>query len=198
MDQANRDQSDHYWGCVEFAPGRGAIHLHIVAIAKDRAYLQDFYRATTLEDKAEVLNSYAIKHLDMTADAKVSDNLDYCPNYSYSPLATRYCASCDKEKDVTQLAQDCMMHQCNRYCLKSIKLGTPRTCRSNYGNESQVGKVDTPGMELIEKATINYDRKGISHFKMRRTHSVRLVQLSKFLLLKSWQRRCSTSTKITG
>ena len=92
----------------------GAIHLHIVGIEKDRAYLQDFYRASTLEDKAEVLNSYAIKHLDMTADAKVSDNLDYRPNYSYSPLATRYCASCDEEKDVTQLAQDCMMHQCNR------------------------------------------------------------------------------------
>jgi hypothetical protein len=36
---------EHYWGCVEFAPGRGAIHLHIVAIAKDMAYLQDFYHA---------------------------------------------------------------------------------------------------------------------------------------------------------
>ena len=118
---------------MEFALGRGAIHLHIVAIAKDRAYLQDFYRATTLEDKAEVLNSYAIKHLDMTADAKVSDNLDYHPNYSSSPLATRYCATCHEEKDVTQLAQDWMMHQCNRYCLMSVKLGTPRTCRSHYG-----------------------------------------------------------------
>jgi hypothetical protein len=168
----NALQIDHYWGRVEFAPGRGAIHLHIVAIAKDRAYLQDFYRASTLEDKAEVLNSYAIKHLDMTADAKVSDNLDCRPNYSYSPLATRYCATCDEEKDVTQLAQDCMMHQCNRYCLKSVKLGTPRTCRSHYDTESQFGKVDTPGMELIQKATINYDRKGISHFKMKRTHSV--------------------------
>ena len=143
------------------------------------------YIASTLEDKAEVLNSYAMKHLDMTADAKVSDSLDYLPNYSYSPLATRYCATCDKEKDVTQLAQDCMMHQCNRYCLKSVKLGTPRTCRSHYGTESQFGKVDTPGMELIQKATIVYDRKGISHFKMRRTHSVGLVQHSKFLLLKS-------------
>ncbi len=28
---------EHYWGRVEFAPGRGAIHLHIVAIAKDMA-----------------------------------------------------------------------------------------------------------------------------------------------------------------
>jgi hypothetical protein len=38
----NALQIDHYWGRVEFAPGRGAIHLHLVAIAKDRAYLQDF------------------------------------------------------------------------------------------------------------------------------------------------------------
>ncbi len=59
---------EHYWGRVEFVPGRGAIHLHFVAIAKDRAYLQDFYRATSLDEKAKVLNEYAIKHLDMTAD----------------------------------------------------------------------------------------------------------------------------------
>jgi hypothetical protein len=108
----------------------------------------------------------------MTADANVNDNLDYCPNYLSLPLATRFCASCDEERDVTQLAQDCMMHQCNRYCLKSIKLGPPRTCRSHYGTESQFGKVDTPGMELIQKPTIQYDRKGISHFHMKRTHLV--------------------------
>jgi hypothetical protein len=34
---------EHYWGCVKYAPGRGAIHLHIVAIAKGMAYLQDFF-----------------------------------------------------------------------------------------------------------------------------------------------------------
>jgi hypothetical protein len=34
---------EHYWGRVEFAPGRGAIHLPVAAIAKDRAYLQDFF-----------------------------------------------------------------------------------------------------------------------------------------------------------
>ncbi len=38
----NALQIEHYWGCVEFAPGRGAIHLHVVAIAKNRGYLQDF------------------------------------------------------------------------------------------------------------------------------------------------------------
>ena len=46
-------QIEHYWGRVEFAPGRGAIHLHIVAIAKNKAYLQEFYNASLLHQKAE-------------------------------------------------------------------------------------------------------------------------------------------------
>jgi hypothetical protein len=182
-------QIEPYSGRVEFAPGRGAIHLHGVAIAKDRAYLKNFHKAPTLEGKAKVLNDYAIKHLDMTADAKVSDNLDNCPNYSSSPLARRFCACHDKEKDVTQLAQDCMMHHCNRYCLKSNNTGAPRMCRSHYGAESEFGKVDTPRMDSIQNAQIQIDRKGISHFRMRRTHLVRLVHHSKYLL-KAWRASC--------
>ncbi len=87
------------------------------------------------------------------------------------------------------MAQDCMMHQCNRYCLKSNKNGTPRTCRSHYGTESEFGKVNTPGMELIQLANIQRDKKGITHFRMRRTKSVRLVQHSKFIL-KAWRANC--------
>ncbi len=182
-------QIEHYQGRVESAPGRGAIHLHVVAIAKDRVYLHDFYKAPTLEGKAKVLNDYAIKHLDMTADAKLSDNLDYRPNYLSSPLARRFCACHDEEKDITQLAQDSMMHHCNRYCLKSNKAGTPRTCRSHYGTESKFGKVDTPGMNLIQNTEIQIDRKGTSHFRMRRTHLIRLVQHSKYHL-KAWRANC--------
>ncbi len=185
----NALQLEHYSVRVEFAPGRGAIHPHVVAIANDKAYLQDFYKATTLEEKARVLNDYAIKHLDMTADTNVNDNRDYLPTYSSSLLARRFCACLDKEKDVTQLAQDCMMHQCNRYCLKSTKPNTPRTCRSHYGTESEFGKVDTPGMDLIQNAEIQIDRKGISHFRMRRTHSICLVQHSKYLV-KGWRANC--------
>jgi hypothetical protein len=62
---------EHYWGHVEFAPGRGAIHLHIVAIAKDLAYLQDFYHMKTAEDKAAVVDKYAQEHLVMTADDNI-------------------------------------------------------------------------------------------------------------------------------
>ncbi len=97
-------QIEHYWGRVEFAPGRGAIHLHIVVIAKNKAYLQDFYNASSLHQKAEVLNNYAIHHLDMTADVKVNDNRGYQPDYLTSPLTRRYSECTDKEEDVRQLA----------------------------------------------------------------------------------------------
>ena len=46
---------EHYWGRIKFAPGRGQIHLHMLEIAKDRAYLDNFYHAKTNEAKAEVL-----------------------------------------------------------------------------------------------------------------------------------------------
>jgi hypothetical protein len=82
-----------------------------------------------------------------------------------------------------------MLHECNRYCLKSTKAGTPRTCRSHCGTESEFGKLNTPGIDSIEKAQIQINRKGISHFRMRRTHSVHLVQHSKSLL-KAWRANC--------
>jgi hypothetical protein len=175
-------QIEHYWGCVEFAPGRGAIHLHIVAIGKNKAYLQEFYNASSLQQKAEVLNNYAINHLDMTADVKVNDNQDYQPDYLTSPLTRRYSECTDEEEDVQQLAQDCMCHECNRYCLKLTKASTPQICRSHYGTETEFGTLDTTGMELIQKPRIYRDMKGISHFGMRRTQSVCLVQHSKSLL----------------
>jgi hypothetical protein len=82
-----------------------------------------------------------------------------------------------------------MTHECNRYCLKSTKSGTPRTIKSHYGTETEFGKLDTSGMELIEKARIYRDMKGISHFRMRRTQLVHLVQHSRSLL-RGWRANC--------
>jgi hypothetical protein len=47
----NALEIEYYWGRVEFAPGREAIHLRIVAIAKNKAYLQEFYKASRLHKK---------------------------------------------------------------------------------------------------------------------------------------------------
>ena len=91
---------EHYWGRVEFAPGRGAIHLHIVAIANDMAYLQDFFHAKTTEDKAAVVNKYTREHLGMTADVDISNDKQRKPEYQNSLLGKKYCKSPDQEEDV--------------------------------------------------------------------------------------------------
>ena len=182
---------EHYWGRVEFAPGRGAIHLHIVAIAKDMAYLQDFYHAKTVEDKAAVVNNYAREHLDITADVDINDDKERRPEYQHSPLGKRYCESTNEDEDVRQLAEDCMCHQCNKYCLRSGKTNTigPRKCRVHFGTETKYGKQDTQGLPRTNEARIIIDQKGISHFRMKRTKSVRVVQHSR-TLLRGWRANC--------
>ena len=65
---------EHYWGRVEFAPGRGQIHLHILAIMKEKAYLHCFYAAKMDKDKISVLKSYAMGTLGRTSDIDVKGN----------------------------------------------------------------------------------------------------------------------------
>ena len=65
-----------------------------------------------------------------------------------SPLGKKYCESPDQEEDVRQLAEDCMSHQCNKYCLRLAKTNTngPRTFRVHFGTETKYGKQDTQGL----------------------------------------------------
>ncbi len=173
-------------------PGCGAIHLHIVAIANDMAYLQDFYHAKTAEDKAAVVDKYSREHLDMTADVDIKDDKQRKPEYQNSPLGKRYCKSPNQDEDVGQLAEDCMCHQCNKYCLRSTKTNTngSRTCRVHFGTETKYRKQDTQGLPRTKRTKIFIDRKGISHFRMKRTKSVRVVQHSR-TLLRGWRENCN-------
>ena len=181
---------DHYWGRVEFAPGRGQIHLHMLGIGKDRAYLNDFYKAKTMEDKAAVVDNYAREHLDMTADIDIMDNdRKYYPLHPESPLSKKFCEVTDECDDVRLLCQDCMCHFCNKFCLRDNKKNVPRTCRVGFGDEKTYNCQDTPGMAPREESTIMKDNKGIYQFRMKRTKSLRAVQHSK-TMLKGWRGNC--------
>ena len=180
----------HYWGRVEFAPGRGQIHLHLLAIAKGRAYLDEFYAAKTMDDKAKVVETYAKEHLNMTANVSIKDDdKNYHPDPIASPLTRKFCQCVDEAEDVRLLAQDCMCHFCNKFCLQSNKRNDPRTCRAGFGKESSFGYRDTPGMERRPKSEIVKDVKGYWHFQMKRKGSKRVVQHSR-TLLQSWRANC--------
>jgi hypothetical protein len=89
----------HYWGRVEFARGRGAIHLHIIGIARDKAYLWNFYHASTNEEKADVLDKYVREIFDMTADININNDQLCRPDYLNSPLEKRYCDCQNQEEE---------------------------------------------------------------------------------------------------
>ena len=181
---------EHYWGRVEFAPGRGQIHLHMLGIAKNKAYLNNFYKAKSMEDKAAVVDKYAREKLDMTADVNIKDDdRNYFPVHPQSPLSRKFCEACNKDKDVRHLCQDCMCHHCNKFCLQDNKKNKPRTCRVGFGDEEHFGRQDTPGMDLRDETQLVKDKKDIYHFRMKRTHSKRAVQHSR-TLLKGWRANC--------
>jgi hypothetical protein len=127
----------------------------------------------------------------MTADVNINNDKQIKPEYENSPLGKRYCESLNQEEDVRQLAEDCMCHQCNKYCLQSPKtnMNDPRTCRVHLGTETKYRKQDTQGLPLTKRSKIFIGRKGILHLRMKRAKSVRVVQHSR-ALLRGWRANC--------
>ena len=95
----------------------------MLGIGKDRAYLNDFYKAKTMEDKAAVVDNYAREHLDMTADIDIMDNdRKYYPLHPKPPLSKKFCEVTGECDNVRLLCQDCMCHFCNKFCLRDNKI----------------------------------------------------------------------------
>jgi hypothetical protein len=165
---------EHYWARVEFAPGRGQIHLHLLGIGKNKSYLYDFYRAKSEEEKAAVMERYATTVLDMTADVDVDEDPDYKTDKkpdSITPLKHRFSECINREEDARMLCQECMVHHCNLYCLGDNAKCKPRECRFEYGKESEYGKRDTAGKPISTTSLIVMNRRGVEHFQLRRTKS---------------------------
>ena len=98
-----------------------------------------------MEDKAVIVDQYARDHLDMTADVDIEDDdPTYFPPHPQSPLARKYCQCEDQKTDVRLLAQDCMCHHCNKFCLRDQKKGSLCVCRVGYGEEQHHNMKNTP------------------------------------------------------
>jgi hypothetical protein len=59
-----------------------------------------------------------------------------------------------------------------------------------FGTETKHGKQDTQGLPRTKRSKIFINRKGILHFRMKRTKSVQVVQHSR-TLLRGWRANCN-------
>lgn len=113
----------HYWVRYEFAPGRGQIHAHLLAISNDNS----IYRLCNLdmknegpEKRAETLSNWAKEAFGLVAS--VDDDFDsIIVGPDSNPVTVRFkdlMSEEDRRKDGQKLLKFCQTHECSYFCLK--------------------------------------------------------------------------------
>ena len=113
----------HYWVRYEFAPGRGQIHAHLLAIPNNH----DIYEACNRcgdnpDERAKTLSNWANSKFGLTAS--VDDDFDDLSDTHINPVTIRFhdvlTSSDDDEirKDGQRLLHKCELHQCSGFCMR--------------------------------------------------------------------------------
>ena len=109
----------HYWLRYEFAPSRGQIHAHILAIHENFSILQPYFELRTDKKKqADFLHDWMTKNLGMTAwfpESYMKTNFDNKPHPSkclFQDILLR------QDEDFACCLQKLQMHKCSAYCMQ--------------------------------------------------------------------------------
>lgn len=183
----------HYWLRYEFAPSRGQIHAHLLAICGDYSFNVAMHRLKgNKEAQATFLQSWSKKAYSYTAE--VEQNFDELSiDKEDSPCAERFSDVTDLTVDGQRILKFCQSHSCSAYCLKCSKSkkrkrSEKRVCRAGAGEEKTPGVGDTPGFVLRSEPVIVSDPRGYNRIELSRNHK-RVVQ-SSLDLCQSWRGNC--------
>ena len=120
---------EHYWVRYEFAPGRGQIHAHLLAISNDQDIYTVSHQAGKItepdpgENRAEIIADWAKQKIGLTASVEPGfDDIDL--NES-QPTTIRFMdLRNDKDehlKDDQRLKKAVQTHTCNGFCMRNGK-----------------------------------------------------------------------------
>lgn len=110
----------HYWYRFEFAPSRGQIHAHMLAISDSRALPQKYYDLRPDKQKqAKFLEGWVQTCFNMTtskdASISISETAEHPSSLSFDQMVDR--KKYDENLCLTKLQQ----HVCSKYCLKKMR-----------------------------------------------------------------------------
>ncbi len=104
---------DHYWIRYEFAPSRGQIHAHLLAICSQCKLLTEYFALK--EDKtaqAKYVAEWAKGTFGLTAEINKEEK-----EWPIHPCSVRFQDTLNKENDINTLLSCLQMHKCNAYCI---------------------------------------------------------------------------------
>jgi hypothetical protein len=193
----------HYWVRYEFAPNRGQIHTHLIAISSDNDVLYDAaHHAYKMDDgeklRAEILAQWAEGRFGLTATVSDEfDNIDV--EEGIHPCTMRFHdvshTTETTQHDCERLKKAVMMHNCSQFCMReTINTTKRRDCKCRAGQEQSPGKCDTPGFPLSTDPSVKRDQKGSKKLLLSRNHN-RLLQVST-AMLQSWRGNCDIQVLI--
>lgn len=121
----------HYWVRYEFAPGRGQIHAHLLAIPEDMSVFAECYNDFKVDRdqnrRAQTLADWASRQFGLTAsvgphfDQRGEQKED---NPSVSLRFTDICQATSANsneiyEDGQKLLHFCQFHTCSKFCMKT-------------------------------------------------------------------------------
>ena len=122
---------EHYWVRYEFAPGRGQIHAHLLAISKDQEVYTIAHQAAKFDaeanesepTRAKILSEWASSKFGLTAS--VGDDFDSRNINDEQPTTIRFTDLGDDPKqhteDIENLKKAVQVHDCSGFCMKPPK-----------------------------------------------------------------------------
>jgi hypothetical protein len=112
----------HFWVRYEFAPGRGQIHAHLLAISQDQDIYQlchnDLKLPNGKELRAQRLAAFVQKHYDMTACVHPEFE-GISVDEGREALSMRFLDINDHVSDIQKLTKAVMCHNCSGFCMRN-------------------------------------------------------------------------------
>jgi hypothetical protein len=186
----------HYWGRFEFAPSRGQIHLHLLAIADFNRFFAVLSSVENKKLKAQMLSAWATSQFrydcDFPSDRQTEKSDTHPASIRYSDVPEK-----SREIDLIELKARCQYHSCSGYCMrKRTRLPSKeddsskkrRVCRFGAGVEETPEACDTPGFPPRDEPEVLRDVRGFDRLEMPRTNR-RITQTSAYML-QSWRANC--------
>jgi len=180
----------HYWLRYEFAPSRGQIHTHILAIADLHKEMNIASRFNyDRKAKAIFLEHLVKEYFGMKCDFNDTSFTKEQQKKLPHPATVRFMElnelDIDKFVDEDNLLLSCQKHVCSTYCMRVNKTTKKRICRAGCGSEKTTNKCDTRGFIKRKQACLVHDYRG--HTKLEIKRNTKKIIQSSMHLLQSWR-----------
>jgi len=191
----------HHWLRYEFAPSRGQIHAHMLAICDNKEMLK---KCNELKEEPKKLATYLSDWMEDTLgmtsnfDMQFVDELDgnsisqHPSTVAFSDIQPEHTA-----RDTASCQARFQNHVCSSYCMRTRfrvqKDETPeeqlrRVCRCGAGVEQNFMKGDTPGFPPRDEPAVVEDPRGFDRVDLQRNNR-RITQSSQYLM-RGWRANC--------